>query len=152
MTVVVTNCQLQTANFLRFALPTVNVCCQLKMTDNSPLKNKSFAFAVRIIDLHKYLCSRQQEYIMSKQLLRSGTAIGALVREAEQAESKADFIHKLAIALKEANETEYWILLLCETNYLTLQQGESILKDLKELLKLLTTIVKTTKQKLNAKI
>jgi four helix bundle protein len=69
--------------------------------------------------------------IMSKQLLRSGTAIGALVREAEQAESKADFIHKLAIALKEANETEYWILLLCETNYLTLQQGESILKDLK---------------------
>ena len=122
------------------------------MTDNYPLKNKSFAFAVRIINLNKYLCSGKEEYIMSKQLLRSGTAIGALVREAEQAESKADFIHKLAIALKEANETEYWILLLCETDYLTPKQSESILKDVKELLKLLTTIIKTTKQKLNPKI
>ena len=88
---------------------------------------------------------------MSKQLLRSGTAIGALVREAEQAESKDDFIHKLGIALKEANETEYWILLLRETNYLTPKESESILNDLKELLKLLTSIIKTTKQKLNPK-
>jgi four helix bundle protein len=113
---------------------------------NSPLKSKSFTFAVRIINLYKYLCTDKKEYILSKQLLRSGTAIGALVREAEQAESKADFIHKLAIALKEANETEYWILLLRETDYLTPKESESILSDLKELLKLLTSIIKTTKQ------
>lgn len=124
---------------------------QLKMTDNSPLNNRSFAFGVRIVNLYKYLCSNKQEYVLSKQLLRSGTAIGALVREAEQAESKADFIHKLAIALKEANETEYWILLLRETNYLTPKESESILNNLKELLKLLTTIIKTSKQKLNPK-
>lgn len=117
----------------------------------SPLKDKSFAFAIRIVKLYKYLCSDKKEYILSKQLLRSGTAIGALVREAEQAESKADFIHKLAIALKEANETEYWILLLRETDYLTPKESESILNDLKELLKLLTSIIKTTKQKLNPK-
>jgi four helix bundle protein len=116
---------------------------------NSPLKDKSFTFAVRIINLYKYLCTDKKEYILSKQLLRSGTAIGALVREAEQAESKADFIHKLAIALKEANETEYWILLLRETDYLTPKESESILSDLKELLKLLTSIIKTTKQNLN---
>ena len=95
------------------------------------------------------MCSNKQEYVLSKQLLRSGTAIGALVREAEQAESKADFIHKLAIALKEANETEYWILLLGKTNYLTPKQSESILNDLTELLKLLTSIIKKTKQQLN---
>jgi four helix bundle protein len=119
------------------------------MTDNSPLKNQSFAFAVRTVNLYKYLFFHKKEYVLSKQLLRSGTAIGALVREAEQAESKADFIHKLAIALKEANETEYWILLLRETDYLTPKESESILNDLKELLKLLTSIIKTTKQKLN---
>ncbi|HEY9825780.1 MAG TPA: four helix bundle protein [Stenomitos sp.] len=117
------------------------------MTDSHPLRNKSFAFAVRIVNLYKYLCSSKQEYVLSKQLLRSGTAIGALVREAEQAESKADFIHKLAIALKEANETEYWILLLRETDYITLKESESILNDLTQLLKLLTSIIKTTKQK-----
>jgi four helix bundle protein len=117
----------------------------------SPLKDKSFAFAIRIVNLYKYLCSDKKEYILSKQLLRSGTAIGALVREAEQSESKPDFIHKLAIALKEANETEYWILLLCETDYLTPKQCESILDDLKELLKLLTASIKTTKQNINNK-
>ncbi|NER35461.1 MAG: four helix bundle protein [Oscillatoria sp. SIO1A7] len=114
----------------------------------SPLKDKSFAFAVRIVNLNKYLCSNKKEYTLSKQLLRSGTAIGALVREAEQAESKADFIHKLAIALKEANETEYWILLLRETDYLTTKESESILNDVIELLKLLTSIIKTSKQKI----
>ncbi len=119
------------------------------MSDKTPLKNKSFAFAVRIVNLYKYLCYCKQEYVLSKQVLRSGTAIGALVREAEQAESKADFIHKLAIALKEAKETEYWILLLGETDYLTPKQSESILNDLTELLKLLTSIIKKTKQQLN---
>ncbi|TAE61291.1 MAG: four helix bundle protein [Nostocales cyanobacterium] len=122
-----------------------------EITDNSPLKNKSFAFAIRIVNLNKYLCLIKQEYVLSKQLLRSGTAIGALVKEAEQAESKADFIHKLAITLKEANETEYWISLLRETDYLTAKESESILNDLKQLLKLLTSIIKTSKQKLNPK-
>jgi len=119
---------------------------------SSPLKDKSFGFAVRIINLNKYLCSNKKEYVLSKQILRSGTAIGALVREAEEAESKPDFIHKLAIALKEANESEYWILLLRETSYLTPKETESILSDLKEILKLLTSIIKTTKQKLNPKL
>jgi four helix bundle protein len=117
----------------------------------APLKDKSFSFAVRIIHLYKYLCSDKQELVLSKQLLRSGTAIGALVREAQQGESKADFIHKLAIALKEANETEYWILLLHKTDYLTTKQTESILQDLEELLKLLTSIIKTTKQSIKSK-
>ena len=84
--------------------------------------------------------------MLSKQLLRSGTAIGALAREAEQAESKPDFIHKMGIALKEANETEYWILLLCETGYLNTKEAESIITDNKELLKLLTSIIKTSKR------
>ncbi|NJM24041.1 MAG: four helix bundle protein [Richelia sp. SL_2_1] len=119
---------------------------------STPLKDKSFNFAVRIINLNKYLSSTKKEYVLSKQILRSGTAIGALVREAEEAESKPDFIHKLAIALKEANESEYWILLLRETDYLTSKESESILNDLKELLKLLTSIIKTTKQKLNPKL
>lgn len=73
------------------------------------VKEKSFAFAVRVVNLYKYLCNEKKEFVLSKQLLRCGTAIGALVREAEQAESKPDFVHKMAIALKEANETEYWI-------------------------------------------
>ena len=76
------------------------------MRDNV-VKNKSFDFAVRIVNLSKYLVEQKREYILSRQVLRSGTTIGALIRESEQAESKADFIHKLAIALKEANETDY---------------------------------------------
>ena len=110
------------------------------------VQEKSFAFAIRIVNLHRFLSSEKKEYVLSKQLLRSGTAIGALVREAEHAESKADFVHKLAIALKEANETEYWILLLRETNYLTVPESESILSETTELLKLLTSIIKSTKR------
>jgi len=110
------------------------------------IKEKSFAFAVRVVNLYKYLCDTKKEFILSKQLLRSGTAIGALVREAEQAESKPDFVHKMAIALKEANETEYWILLLQETGYLKADEAESITNDNKELLKLLTSIIKSTKK------
>jgi four helix bundle protein len=113
-----------------------------------PLQEKSFAFAVRVVNLYKYLCREKKEYVLSKQLLRSGTAIGALVREAEQAESKPDFIHKLAIALKEANETEYWLLLLRETGYLNANEAESIITDNKEFLKLLTSIINTTKQRM----
>ena len=110
------------------------------------VKDKSFAFSVRIIRLYQYLCSEKKEYILSKQLLRSGTAIGALIREAEQAESKADFIHKLAIALKEANETDYWLDLLKETDYLEDKAFNSIKTDAVELLKLLTSIIKSSKE------
>ena len=80
--------------------------------------DKSFAFAVRIVNLNKFLVAEKKEYVLSKQILRSGTAIGALIREAQQAESNADFVHKLSIALKEANETDYWLLLLSKTKYI----------------------------------
>jgi four helix bundle protein len=113
---------------------------------NNVVKEKSFAFAVRVVHLYIYLCKEKKEFVLSKQLLRSGTAIGALVREAEQAESRADFIHKLSIALKEANETDYWISLLRETKFLSPKESASISSDNTELLKLLTSIIKSTKQ------
>ena len=113
---------------------------------SNAVKEKSFAFAIRIVNLHRFLVAEKREFVLSKQLLRSGTAIGALVREAEQAESKLDFVHKMAIAFKEANETEYWILLLRETEYLTAKESKSILADTTELLKLLTSIIKSAKQ------
>lgn len=91
------------------------------------------------------LCEEKRELVLSEQLLRSGTAIGALIREAEHAESKADFIHKMAIALKEANETEYWIELLYQSKYLTEEIYKSIQMDAKELLKLLISIIKSSK-------
>jgi four helix bundle protein len=114
---------------------------------NGAIQRKSFAFAVRIVNLSKFLMTDKKEYVLSKQVLRSGTAIGALVREAEQAESKPDFVHKLAIALKEANETEYWLELLHETKYLDPAAFASIHADIVQLLKLLTRIIKTTKGK-----
>jgi four helix bundle protein len=109
------------------------------------VKEKSLDFAIRIVNLYKYLTDTKKEFIMSKQLLRSGTAIGALVRESEHAESKADFIHKLSVALKEANETDYWLELLYRTEYLTEKQYQSINENIIELLKLLTSIIKTSK-------
>ncbi len=113
--------------------------------DNSILREKSFHFALRIIKLSQYLQQEHKEYILSKQILRSGTAIGALVREAQYAQSKADFLHKLMIALKEANETEYWLLLLVESNYITDAMFKSINPQIKELLKLLVSSTKTIK-------
>ena len=115
----------------------------MQMKDNI-VRDKSFAFALRIVNLYKYLQGRK-EFILSKQLLKSGTAIGALVREAEQAESKKDFIHKMAIALKEANETQYWLELLYKSEYLEESQFSSINADSIEMLKLLTSIIKTSK-------
>ncbi len=112
---------------------------------NNIVKDKSFAFAIRIVSLYKFLTDEKKEFVLSKQVLRSGTAIGALIREAEQAESKKDFIHKLAIALKEANETEYWLELLHKTDYLNTPAFASIHNDVVELLKLLTSIIKTSK-------
>lgn len=114
------------------------------MKDNI-IKTKSFAFALRIVKLYQHLQTEKKEFVLSKQLLRSGTAIGALVREAEQAESNADFIHKLAIALKEANESDYWIELLFQAGYIEENSFNSIILDLKEILKLLTSIIKTSK-------
>ncbi len=82
------------------------------------IKTKSYAFAIRIVKLYQYLCRDKKEYVLSKQLLKSGTSVGALIREAEHAESKLDFKHKLSIAQKEINETIYWLDLLKDTNYL----------------------------------
>lgn len=112
------------------------------------VKDKSFAFALRVVKLNRYLQEEKREYVLSKQLLRSGTAIGALVREAEQAESKADFVHKLAIALKEANETDYWIELLHKSELIDERVFDSIKPNAVELIKLLTSIIKTTRQQL----
>ena len=109
------------------------------------VKEKSFDFAVRIVNLRKYLVDQKKEYVLSKQILRSGTAIGALIRESEHAESKADFIHKLSIALKEANEIDYWLDLLHRTNYLEEKHYQNIKADLAELLKLLISIIKSSK-------
>ena len=107
---------------------------------------KSFRFAVRIVKLYKYLCATQKEYTLSKQLLRSGTSIGANVAEAQQAQSRADFISKLSIALKETVETKYWLQLMNATEYLNDEQTHSVLSDCCELEKLLVSILKTTKQ------
>jgi four helix bundle protein len=110
------------------------------------VKNKSFAFALRIVKMFQFLQTEKKEFVLSKQLLRSGTAIGALVREAEQAESKADFIHKMAIAQKEANETDYWIELLFQSSYLDENHYKSIIADMIELKKLLASIIITAKE------
>lgn len=109
------------------------------------VKNKSFTFSIRIVKLYQFLSEHKRELILSKQILRSGTAVGALIREAEHAESKADFKHKMGIAQKEISETIYWLELLKETDYLSQEQFESINADAVELIKLITTIIKTTK-------
>ena len=111
------------------------------------IKTKSFVFALRIVKLYKYLVAEKKEFVLSKQLLRSGTSIGAMVRESEHAESKADFIHKLSISLKEANESEYWLELLYQSDYIQKIEFESISIELKEILRLLISIIKTSKQK-----
>ncbi|NTU67488.1 MAG: four helix bundle protein [Chlorobiaceae bacterium] len=110
------------------------------------VKELSFAFALRIIKLCHLLEQEKKAYVLSRQILKSGTSIGALVREAEHAESKADFIHKMAIALKEANETEYWPELLYQSQLHEKKAFDSIKQDVVELLKLLITIVKSSKQ------
>ena len=115
----------------------------------SIVMSKSFAFALKIVQIYKFLSGEKHEYVLSKQVLRSGTAVGALIKEAEHAQSKADFINKMNIALKEANETEYWLMLLKESEYLNENQYKSLVEDCKEILRLLISIVKTTKQTLN---
>lgn len=109
--------------------------------------DKSKGFAVRIVKLYQYLCAEKREFVLSKQLLRSGTSIGANVKEAIRGQSKADFISKMSIALKEASETEYWLELLHETDFLDRKQFESIYADNQELLKILTSIVKASNER-----
>lgn len=119
--------------------------CTMKK-DNVVLE-KSFRFAVRSIRLYQHLKHNRKEFILSKQMLRSGTSIGANVREGNNAESKADFIHKMGIAQKEADETMYWLELLKETDYLTPNEFDSIYQDASELLKLIRSIILTAKSK-----
>lgn len=120
------------------------------MNENT-VKHKSFAFALQVVQLVQFLTETKKEYVLSKQLLRSGTAIGALIREAEHGESKPDFIHKMAIAQKEANETAYWIELLFQSNYLDETKYQSIFKDCEEIRKMLASIILTSKKNQNAK-
>ena len=110
------------------------------------IENKSFEFAVRVVKLYQHLTENKKEFVMSKQLLRSGTSIGANVSEAQKEQSKADFNMKMNIALKEANETDYWIRLLFRTDYLTKQEFESIQKDAKEIIAILVSICKKPNQ------
>lgn len=109
------------------------------------IKDKSFKFSIRIVKLYQYLQNNKKEFVLSKQLLRSGTSVGAMVREAEHAETKADFKHKMGIAQKEINETIYWLELLRATDYLEQDQFESINLDAVEIIKLITSILKTAK-------
>ena len=114
--------------------------------NNNVIESKSFDFAVRIVNLHKHLSAEKKEYVLSQQLLRSGTSIGANVSEALRGQSKADFLAKMCIALKEANESHYWIRLLYKTEFLSEQDFNSIEKDAVELIKILSSICKTSSQ------
>jgi len=115
------------------------------MRSENIIELKSFDFAVRIVNLYKYLANKKKEFVLSKQLLRSGTSIGANVSEAERAHSKADFYAKMTIALKEANESYYWIKLLNATDYLNKSEYDSLITDIDEIISLLVSITKTIK-------
>ena len=117
------------------------------MADNI-IKLKSFSFALRIVKLYQFLSSEKKDFVLSKQLLRSGTSVGALVSESEHAESKLDFIHKLAIAQKEANESSYWLELLFQSEYISESQFHSLNSDVLEINKILASIIITAKNNL----
>lgn len=114
--------------------------------EKSPLKSKSFAFAVRCINLYKYLVETKKEFVLSKQFLRSGTSVGANIREAQNAQSKADFIHKLSISQKECDETLYWLELLVETNFISKEEFNSMNNEAIELLKMIRSAIITSKK------
>lgn len=114
----------------------------------SILRQKSYAFALKVIKVYKQIVAENKEYVLSKQFLKAGTSIGALVREAEFAQSKPDFISKLSISLKEANETDYWILLLRDSNYITFEMAIELLGNDKELISILVASIKTAKKSL----
>jgi four helix bundle protein len=115
--------------------------------NDSQLLKKSFAFSLRIVKMYKHLTNEKKEFVLSKQCLRSGTAIGALIKEAQFAQSNADFIHKLSIAVKEAGETDYWLELLEQSGYLNSSASDSIKTDCQELIKMLVSSIKTLKAK-----
>ncbi|MEI7802426.1 MAG: four helix bundle protein [Bacteroidota bacterium] len=116
--------------------------------NKSILKEKSYSFALRIVKLYKFLSETNREFVLSKQILRSGTSIGALIREAEFAQSKPDFINKMSIALKEANETLYWINIFKDSGFIKKKMFDSISNDCDELIRLLVATIKTSKTNL----
>jgi len=109
------------------------------------VRDKSFGFAVRVINLYKFLQTNKHEFTLSKQILKSGTSVGACIRESENAESRSDFIHKLSIAQKEVNETIYWLELLETSKFISVDQFKSLNRDAVEIIKLLTTIIRSLK-------
>ncbi len=109
------------------------------------LKEKAYRFALRIVKLYQYLANEKKEFVMSKQVLRSGTSIGANIEEANQAQSKSDFIHKLSISQKESFETHYWIRILRDSDFLVEKLADSLLEDCEEIQKLITSSIKTAK-------
>ena len=121
---------------------------EYEMRNENAIEAKSFDFAIRIVKLYQYLTNEKKEFVLSKQLLRSGTSIGANVAEAERAQSQADFYAKMSIALKEANETDYWLRLLYKTDYLTENEYNSINRNINEIIALLVSITKTIKSSL----
>ncbi len=116
------------------------------------LKDKSFALALRIIKLYKFLVENKKEYIISKQVLRSGTSVGAMIREAQNAESKMDFVHKLAIAQKECDESLYWMELLKASDYITRESYQSLSREAEQVLKMIKSAILTTKKNITVKI
>jgi len=112
----------------------------------SILRDKSYAFSIRVVKLSQYLRAEKNEFVLSKQVLRCGTAVGALIREAEFGQSKADFRSKMSIALKEANETDYWLSILKDTNYIADELFRSMSSDCREIIAMLVATVKTSKQ------
>ena len=121
----------------------------MKVARPNILKDKSYSFAIKVVTLSQYLVAEQKEYVLSKQLLRSGTAVGALICEGEFAASRADFINKLTVSLKEANETAYWLMLLKDTDYLDHERFTELHADCKELIAMLVSSIKTAKQMKN---
>ena len=117
----------------------------MRMKKDNVIQTKSYQFAIRVVNLYKYLVEEKKEFVLSKQVLRSGTSIGANVEEAIGGQSKKDFVAKFSIAYKEARETNYWIRLLRDTDYLERKQAESLLADLDELLRIIASILKTSK-------
>ena len=115
------------------------------MTKNNILLDKSISFAIRIVNCYNYLCNEKKEYVMSKQVFRSGTSIGANIHEAVQGQSRADFVCKLGIALKEASETSYWLVILYRTNHLEEKMYMSLKEDVDEIIRILISTIKTTK-------
>ena len=121
---------------------------ELGMKSDNPVQTKSYAFALRIVKLYRFLCDEHKEFVLSNQVLRSGTSIGANVEEAIGGQSTKDFVAKMSIAYKEARETHYWLRLLRDSDILDVKHAESMIENCEELLKLSGSIIRTTKQKI----